>query len=108
MNLVWTSRASAKRAIPPSARALAVNHPVTEAATARDESAAVAHVVRRAASTQSGARKIARSARKPMATPQATDAATSLRPRSLGVAAPSARQKRSAQSVESAASSVYG
>ncbi len=69
-------------------------------------SAEAAIPARHAAMSQSGARKMARSLRNPMARPQAAEARTSAadRPRAATVA----RQKRSAQPTESAARSVYG
>src|SRR5207249_10922286 len=73
------------------------------------EAPAVGRVARVAAKSQSGARKIARSDRKPIATPHTADAKRSRIPRPEEVwAGSSARQKRSAQIVVSAARSVYG
>jgi hypothetical protein len=80
----------------------------TSPATAAADSAVVASVARVAAMSHSGARKIARSDRKPIATPHAIDATRNRSPRRVPGAGSRARQKRSAHSVVSAARRVYG
>jgi len=66
-------------------------------------------VARVAVKSQSGARKIARSDRKPIATPHAAEATRSRSPRPEPVWSGSrARQRSSAHTVVSAARSVYG
>src|SRR3989442_2212734 len=108
-NLLCTPTASRNRDRPPSADALATTQPPTRAAMHTAEIPAASRVARAEARSQSGARNIARSERKPTAMAHAADAAMSRTPRwARDAVGSSARQKSSAQSVESAARSVYG
>src|SRR5713101_4279365 len=98
--------ASENAANPPSANALAVYQTTTPETTVRAPITAALNEVTHAAMRHTGARKIARSLRNPMAMAQAALATTSARPRPSAAAA--ARQKSRAQAIESAARSVYG
>src|SRR5439155_25698993 len=101
--------ASRNRERPPSSDALAKTQLPTRAATHTAEIPAVRIVARAAARSQSGARNIARSERKPIAMPHAAEAALSRIPRRTRDALGSnARQNSSAQTAEREARSVYG